>query len=49
VSGEVVGLVHRGANCRIATQGDRFARLIDRVLKRERTRVPGCQSGPGVC
>lgn len=34
--GEVVGLVHGGAKCRIATAGDRLARLIDRVLERER-------------
>jgi S1-C subfamily serine protease len=40
LSGEVVGLVHGGAKCRIATPGDRLARLIDRVLEREQTRVP---------
>jgi hypothetical protein len=34
--GEVVGLVHGGAKCRIATLGDRLARVIDRVLERER-------------
>jgi hypothetical protein len=37
--GEVVGLVHGGAKCRIATPGDRLARLIDRVLERDQTRV----------
>jgi S1-C subfamily serine protease len=34
VAGEVVGLVHGGAGCRIATPGDRLARLVDRVLQR---------------
>jgi S1-C subfamily serine protease len=34
--GEVVGLVHGGAKCRIATPGDRLARLIDRVLERSK-------------
>jgi S1-C subfamily serine protease len=37
--GKVVGLVHGGAKCRIATPGDRLARLVDRVLEREQTRV----------
>jgi S1-C subfamily serine protease len=37
VRGEVVGLVHGGAKCRIATPGDRLARVIDRVLEREQT------------
>ena len=35
----VVGLVHGGARCRIATPGDRLARLIDRVLQRHETRA----------
>jgi S1-C subfamily serine protease len=38
--GQVVGLVHGGAKCRIATPGDRLARLVDRVLEREQTRAP---------
>jgi S1-C subfamily serine protease len=33
--GRVVGLVHGGSQCRIATPGDRLARLVDRVLERE--------------
>lgn len=33
--GRVVGLVHGGSQCRIATPGDRLAALIDRVLERE--------------
>ena len=33
------GLVHGGAHCRIATPGDRLARLVDRVLERESTRA----------
>jgi S1-C subfamily serine protease len=37
--GQVVGLVHGGAKCRIATPGDRLARLIDRVLQRQHTRA----------
>jgi S1-C subfamily serine protease len=36
VAGEVVGLVHGGPGCRIATPGDRLARLVDRVLQRQR-------------
>jgi S1-C subfamily serine protease len=31
----VVGLVHGGAKCRVATPGDRLARLVDRVLERQ--------------
>ena len=38
VAGEVVGLVHGGAGCRIATPGDRLARLVDRVLQRQHAR-----------
>jgi S1-C subfamily serine protease len=37
-AGEVVGLVHGGAGCRIATPGDRLARLVDRALLREHVR-----------
>jgi S1-C subfamily serine protease len=37
--GQVVGLVHGGAKCRIATPGDRLARLVDRVLQRQHARV----------
>ena len=33
--GRVVGLVHGGARCRIATPGDRLARLLDRALDRQ--------------
>jgi S1-C subfamily serine protease len=35
---EVVGLVHGGAGCRIATPGDRLARLVDRALLRQHVR-----------
>lgn len=38
LAGQVVGLVHGGARCRIATPGDRLARLVDRVLQRQHTR-----------
>ncbi len=38
--GRVVGLVHGGARCRIATPGDRLVRLVDRVLERQRARTP---------
>jgi hypothetical protein len=38
--GEVVGLVHGGAKCRIATPGDHLARLVDRVLQRQRAVAP---------
>jgi S1-C subfamily serine protease len=38
--GQVVGLVHGGAKCRIATPGDRLARLVDRVLQRESVTAP---------
>jgi S1-C subfamily serine protease len=38
LAGDVVGLVHGGAGCRIATPGDRLARLVDRVLQREHAR-----------
>jgi S1-C subfamily serine protease len=34
-AGEVVGLVHGGAGCRIATPGDRLARLVDKALLRQ--------------
>src|SRR5262249_8828504 len=37
--GQVVGLVHGGARCRIATPGDRLARLVDRVLDRQHARA----------
>ena len=37
--GDVVGLVHGGAKCRIATPGDRLARLVDRVLQRQHARA----------
>jgi S1-C subfamily serine protease len=40
-AGEVVGLVHGGAGCRIATPGDRLARLVDRALLRQHARVGG--------
>ena len=36
--GRVVGLVHGGARCRIATPGDRLARLVDRALARQHAR-----------
>jgi S1-C subfamily serine protease len=36
----VVGLVHGGAHCRIATPADSLGRLIDRVLQREMVRAP---------
>jgi S1-C subfamily serine protease len=38
--GRVVGLVHGGTQCRIATPGDRLARLVDRALDREQTSAP---------
>ena len=38
LTGAVVGLVHGGARCRIATPGDHLARLVDRVLQRQQTR-----------
>jgi S1-C subfamily serine protease len=44
--GDVVGLVHGGAKCRIATPGDRLARLVDRVLEREQTRVRSRPENP---
>jgi S1-C subfamily serine protease len=40
LAGDVVGLVHGGAKCRIATPGDRLARLVDRVLQRQHTATP---------
>lgn len=36
--GQVVGLVHGGPRCHIATPGDRLARLVDRVLARQEAR-----------
>ena len=39
LAGDVVGLVHGGAKCRIATPGDRLARLVDRVLQRQHASV----------
>lgn len=39
LAGDVVGLVHGGARCRIATPGDRLARLVDRVLARHEARM----------
>lgn len=39
LGGDVVGLVHGGARCRIATPGDRLSRLVDRVLQRQQTRA----------
>lgn len=41
LAGDVVGLVHGGARCRIATPGDRLARLVDRVLRRHEARMRG--------
>jgi S1-C subfamily serine protease len=38
--GQVVGLVHGGSRCRIATPGDRLARLLDRVLQRQHAALP---------
>jgi S1-C subfamily serine protease len=38
-AGEVVGLVHGGAGCRIATPGDRLARMVDRALLRQHVRA----------
>jgi S1-C subfamily serine protease len=48
LAGDVVGLVHGGPGCRIATPGDRLARLVDRVLQRQQTRVrnPLIATGP---
>jgi S1-C subfamily serine protease len=45
----VVGLVHGGARCHIATPADTLGRLIDRLLERETaqlagTRYPGAES-----
>ena len=38
--GRVVGIVHGGAKCRIATPGDHLAVLVDRVLEREHAATP---------
>ncbi len=53
LAGQVVGLVHGGVRCRIATPGDRLARLVDRVLQRQHTRdsrnpliAPGWSGSP---
>jgi S1-C subfamily serine protease len=40
-AGRVVGLVHGGTHCHIATPADSLARLVDRVLEREPTDVGG--------
>jgi len=40
LAGQVVGLVHGGPGCRIATPGDRLARLVDRVLQRQHASDP---------
>lgn len=40
-AGRVVGLVHGGTRCRIATPADHLARLIDRILAREPLRAMG--------
>jgi S1-C subfamily serine protease len=40
LAGQVVGLVHGGPGCRIATPGDRLARLVDRALQRHQARNP---------
>jgi len=44
VAAEVVGLVHGGARCHIATPADTLARLVDQVLERDdvvrETRAP---------
>ena len=48
VVAEVVGLVHGGARCHIATPADTLLRLVERVLERDdvrMTRVPA-RSGP---
>jgi S1-C subfamily serine protease len=48
--GRVVGLVHGGARCRIATPGDHLARLVDRVLERQRVQRPNAiDPPPGEC
>ena len=39
VVAEVVGLVHGGARCHIATPADTLARLVDRVLERDDVRM----------
>ena len=46
LAGQVVGLVHGGPGCRIATPGDRLARLVDRVLHRQLARNPLIVTGP---
>ena len=38
LAGQIVGLVHGGVRCRIATPGDRLARLVDRALQRQHAR-----------
>lgn len=38
LAGDVVGLVHGGARCRIATPGDHLARLVDEALDRQHVR-----------
>ena len=39
VLGRVVGLVHGGVRCHIATPGDTLGRLVDRVLERHMVRA----------
>jgi S1-C subfamily serine protease len=46
-AGEVVGLVHGGVGCRIATPGDRLARLVDRALLRLHVRAGGTPLNAG--
>ena len=39
VLGRVVGLVHGGVRCHIATPGDTLGKLVDRVLERHMVRA----------
>src|SRR5207237_2370176 len=55
VVAEVVGLVHGGARCHIATPADTLVRLVDRVLERDDVRIAarshsrGSNSADGSC
>ncbi len=47
-AGRIVGLVHGGAQCAIATPADTLVRLIDRVLGPGEVRVTRAGAPPGV-
>lgn len=46
-AGRVVGLVHGGARCHIATPADTLTRLIDRLLERESTQLAAARYPKG--